>query len=67
MALDKLSDTSYISYMKINYDELDEQYDQLPNRGKMSTSRDPEINTRMATLKRTEGAINRYRNLGLIK
>lgn len=53
--------------MKINYEELDEQYDQLPQRGKMSTSRDPEINYRMATLKRTEGNLNRYRNMGVIK
>lgn len=51
----------------INYEELDELYDHEPNRTKMSNSRDPEINYRMATLKRTEGSLNRYRRMGIIK
>lgn len=53
--------------VNIDYEELDDLYDNEPTRGKMSTSRDPEINYRMATLKRTEGSLNRYRNMGVIK
>ena len=48
------------------YEFLDELFEQYPIRGKMSTSRDPEINNRMATLKRHEDKLNRYRNLGII-
>ena len=48
------------------YEFLDELFEQYPVRGKMSTSRDPEINHRMATLKRHEDKLNRYRNKGII-
>ena len=48
------------------YEYLDEQYDNLPTRGKMSASRDPEVSYRMVTLKRTEDKLNRYRNQGVL-
>lgn len=48
------------------YAELVEEYDNLPTRGKMSASRDPEVSYRMATLKRTEDKLNRYRNQGVL-
>lgn len=49
-----------------SYEYLDELYEQYPVRGKMSTSRDPEVNTRMATLKRHEDKLNRYRRNGIL-
>lgn len=48
------------------YAELAEAYDDLPSRGKMSASRDPEVSYRMATLKRTEDKLNRYRKQGVL-
>ena len=48
------------------YAELTEAYDNMPSRGKMSTSRDSAVNYNMATLKRTEGKLNRYRRKGLL-
>ena len=48
------------------YEYLDELFEQYPVRGKMSTSRDPEVNTRMAHLKRCEDKLNRYRRQGII-
>lgn len=48
------------------YEFLDELYEQYPVRGKMSASRDPEVNNRMATLKRQEDKLNRYRNMGVL-
>lgn len=48
------------------YDYLDDLFEQYPTRTKMSTSRDPEVNHRMATLKRHEDKLNRYRNKGII-
>lgn len=51
---------------KIDYEALEEQYDYAPSRTKMSSSRDPEINNRMATLKRHEDKLNRYRRMGVL-
>lgn len=48
------------------YEYLDDLFEQYPVRGKMSTAKDPEINNRMATLKRHEDKLNRYRKLGII-
>lgn len=48
------------------YEYLDEQFDDLPTRGKMSSNKDPEINNRMATLKRHEDKLNRYRKMGIL-
>ena len=48
------------------YAELAEAYENAPSIGKMRSSREPQINHRMATLKRHEGTLNRYRNLGVI-
>jgi hypothetical protein len=53
-------------------DLLDDEYDAVPLRGKMQSSSKTEdqhaapINHRMATLKRVEGQINRYRKMGLL-
>lgn len=51
---------------KIDYESLEEQYDYVPSRSKMSSNRDPEINNRMATLKRHEDKLNRYRRMGIL-
>jgi hypothetical protein len=44
------------------YDELDDEYD-YPQRERIHKP----VNNRMATLKWTEGALNRHRNNGVIK
>lgn len=48
------------------YDYLDDLFEQYPARGKMSSSRDPQVNNRMATLKRHEDKLNRYRTEGAL-
>jgi hypothetical protein len=48
--------------MNNTYEYLDELYESQPTRGKMGSSRDTEVNTRMAHLKRCEDKLNRYRN-----
>jgi hypothetical protein len=53
--------------MKNKYEHYDELYEALPNSGKMSSSKDRVVNTNMATLKRVEGARNRYIKQGLLK
>lgn len=50
-----------------NYEYLDEMYENAPSVGKMRSSRDPQVNNRMSTLKRAEDKLNRYRSQGLIK
>jgi len=49
------------------YAELVEEYGDLPSRGKMSMNREREVNYNMATLKRKEGTLNRYRKQGVLK
>lgn len=49
------------------YAEFVDEYGDMPSRGKMSTNRSREVNYNMATLKRTEGKLNRYRKEGLLK
>ncbi len=53
--------------MTNKYEQYDEQFENLPQRGKMSSSKERMINTNMATLKRVEGARNRYIKEGLLK
>jgi hypothetical protein len=48
------------------YAELAEAYDNAPSMGKMRSSREPQVNNRMSTLKRAEDKLNRYRNDGVI-
>jgi len=48
------------------YAELAEAYENAPSMGKMRSSREPQVNNRMSTLKRTEDKLNRYRNAGVI-
>ena len=55
-----------IQYMTNAYEYLDELYESQPTRGKMGSSRDTEVNTRMAHLKRCEDKLNRYRNQGIL-
>ena len=47
------------------YAELAEAYENAPSMGKMRSSREPQVNNRMSTLKRTEDKLNRYRNAGV--
>lgn len=49
------------------YAELVDEYGDMPSREKMSTSRSREVNYNMATLKRKEGTLNRYRKEGLLR
>jgi hypothetical protein len=49
-----------------NYEYLDELYENAPSVGKMRSSRESQVNNRMATLKRAEDKLNRYRNDGVI-
>ena len=49
------------------YAELAEAYENEPSIGKMRSSREPRVNNRMATLKRAEDKLNRYRSQGLIR
>ena len=49
------------------YDELTAMYENEPSVGKMRSSRESQVNTRMSTLKRAEDKLNRYRSQGLIK
>lgn len=58
----------------MKYEYLDELYEGYPSKGKTAKprrdnadSRYNPVNHRMATLKRTEGILNRFRNKGLIK
>lgn len=51
----------------IDYEEIEAEYEHTPTHGKMYANRDPQINNRMATLKRHEGTLNRYRKMGVIK
>jgi hypothetical protein len=48
------------------YAELAEMYENAPSMGKMRSSREPQVNNRMSTLKRAEDKLNRYRNDGVI-
>ena len=48
------------------YEYLDELYESQPTRGKMASSRESEVNTRMAHLKRCEDKLNRNRNQGIL-
>jgi hypothetical protein len=57
--------TSTVAKMN-NYDYLDEMYENAPSVGKMRSSREPQVNNRMSTLKRAEDKLNRYRNDGLL-
>ena len=54
--------------MNKNYEYLNDEYD-TPRTGKMSspTKGAKQVNNRMATLKRTEGVLNRYRKQGVIR
>lgn len=47
--------------MRNKYEYLDEDYEHLPDKGKMSTSQPRMFNDNMASLKRIECAINRHR------
>jgi hypothetical protein len=47
------------------YAELAEAYENEPSIGKIASGKP--VNNRMATLKRTEGTLNRYRNKGILK
>jgi hypothetical protein len=49
-----------------NYEYLDELYENAPSVGKMRSGRESQVNNRMATLKRAEDKLNRYRNDGVI-
>jgi hypothetical protein len=53
--------------MTDRYEQYDDEYDNLPTRGKMSSNKERMINTNMATLKRVENARNRYVREGLLK
>jgi hypothetical protein len=48
------------------YEYLDDLFEQCPTRGKMSAGSDTQVNHRMATLKRHEDKLNRYRNEGVL-
>jgi len=48
------------------YAELAEAYENEPSIGKMRSSREPQVNNRMATLKRAEDKLNRYRSRGIL-
>jgi hypothetical protein len=49
------------------YEQYDELYENAPSMGKMRSSREPQVNNRMATLKRHEDKLNRYRNDGVLR
>jgi hypothetical protein len=49
------------------YAELAEMYENAPSMGKMRSSREPQVNNRMSTLKRHEDKLNRYRNDGVLR